>query len=59
MTKIFPTKERVPYLVFLETISKEEIGINETDWENDVDYLRCQYDLYNHDNLAEKVSEDI
>ena len=55
---MFPTKERMPYLCFFETISIEESNSKTPNNENDLDYLRLQYDLYSHDKLPERISED-
>lgn len=43
--KIFGTRERVPFLIFFETVSEEDIRTLTPDWNKDFDYLRWKYDI--------------
>lgn len=52
-TKIFGTRERVPFLVFFETINLEDASSLKPDWTRDFDYLRWKYGLQINDKLRE------
>ncbi len=52
-TKIFITRERCPFLVLFETISKDDLSSIEPEWEKDLDFLRWHY------NLIDKGSKDL
>lgn len=48
-TKVFRTKERCPYLIWFETVSKEDVNKLEPEYERDFDYLRWQCKLVSPD----------
>jgi len=58
--KIFKTRERCPFLIFLETVDKNEIEQQEIKWEKDFDYLRWNYNIMDkNNNDLEKVKVDM
>ena len=58
-TRMFPTKQRVPFLVFFETVSVEDCVALEPSWEKDFDFLRCQYSVFSPEKFPEELKEDI
>lgn len=55
-TKIFKTRERVPFLAFFETISRADSMNLEAKWERDFDYLRWQCNLVNINNNNDSLN---
>ena len=43
--KLFPTKTKVPMLIYLETISKDDAQEKEPEWEKDLLYQQIYHKL--------------
>ena len=56
---MFPTKQRVPFLIFFETVSVEDCGKHDPLWERDFDFLRCQYNILSSEKFPDQIKEDI
>lgn len=56
--KLFPTRQRIPFLILFETVSQEESTSKEPEFEKDFDYLRSKYNILTPDKILEDVKED-
>lgn len=57
--RLFPTRQRAPFLLIFETVAPAESMKREPAFERDFDYLRCKYNILTPDKIASDIREDI